>query len=34
MFLGFGDEAMNSAGKLKSPLKLWMLLPKKKEFDL
>ena len=29
MFLGFGDSAMQSAGKLKSPLKLWILLPKK-----
>ena len=28
MFLGFGDKAMNTAGKLKSPLKLWVLLPK------
>ena len=29
MFLGFGDKAMNSAGELKSPLSLWILLPKK-----
>ena len=29
MFLGFGDKAMNIAGKLKSPLKLWAILPKK-----
>ncbi len=29
MFLGFGDKAMNIAGKLKSPLQLWVLLPKK-----
>ena len=29
MFLGFGVNAMSSAGKLKSPLKLWILLPAK-----
>jgi len=28
MFLGFGDEAMNTAGKLKSELKLWVFMPK------
>ena len=28
MFLGFGDSAMEIAGELKSPLKLWILLPK------
>ncbi len=28
MFLGFGKAAMNTAGKLKSPLKLWVFLPK------
>ena len=28
MFLGYGEEAMNTAGELKSPLKLWILLPK------
>lgn len=28
MFLGFGRDAMNTAGELKSPLKLWILLPK------
>ncbi|QOY55890.1 MltA domain-containing protein [Candidatus Sulfurimonas marisnigri] len=28
MFLGFGDEAAEIAGELKSPLKLWILLPK------
>ncbi|QOY52880.1 murein transglycosylase A [Candidatus Sulfurimonas baltica] len=28
MFLGFGDEAQEIAGELKSPLKLWILLPK------
>ena len=31
MFLGCGDEAMNVAGELKSPLKLWILLPKNKK---
>jgi membrane-bound lytic murein transglycosylase A len=31
MFLGFGKEARNIAGKLKSPLKLWILLPKTKK---
>lgn len=35
LFLGYGEEAMNIAGKLKSPLKLWILLPKnKKELDI
>lgn len=33
MFLGCGIDAMNSAGMLKSELKLWILLPKKKEED-
>ncbi|MFT5661804.1 MAG: membrane-bound lytic murein transglycosylase A [Sulfurimonas sp.] len=28
MFLGFGQDARNTAGELKSPLKLWILLPK------
>lgn len=28
LFFGYGDEAGNSAGKLKAPLKLWILLPK------
>jgi len=28
LFLGAGDEALDIAGKLKSPLKLWILLPK------
>ena len=32
MFLGYGKEAMNTAGELKSPLKLWILLPKNKKF--
>jgi len=31
MFLGFGKDAMEVAGKLKSPLKLWILLPKSKK---
>ena len=29
LFLGYGDEAMRVAGELKSPLKMWILLPKK-----
>jgi len=29
LFLGYGDDAMRVAGELKSPLKLWILLPKK-----
>ncbi|ABB44563.1 MltA [Sulfurimonas denitrificans DSM 1251] len=29
LFFGYGDEAGQSAGKLKAPLKLWILLPKK-----
>lgn len=28
LFLGYGKKAMNIAGELKSPLKLWILLPK------
>jgi len=28
MFLGFGNQAMNTAGRLKSKLNLWVLLPK------
>lgn len=28
MFLGHGEDAMNTAGELKAPLKLWILLPK------
>ena len=32
LFLGYGDKAMNTAGKLKSSLKLWALLPKKSEY--
>ena len=31
MFLGYGTRAMNIAGELKSPLKLWILLPKNKK---
>jgi membrane-bound lytic murein transglycosylase A len=31
IFLGYGDNAMEIAGKLKSNLKLWILLPKNKE---
>jgi len=31
MFLGYGKNAMEVAGKLKSPLKLWILLPKDKK---
>ena len=29
LFLGYGDKALQKAGKLKSKLKLWILLPKK-----
>ena len=28
IFLGYGEEAKEIAGKLKAPLKLWILLPK------
>lgn len=31
MFLGFGNEAREIAGKLKAPLKLWIFLPRDKE---
>jgi membrane-bound lytic murein transglycosylase A len=31
MFLGYGKRAMNLAGELKSPLKLWLFLPKDRE---
>ena len=31
MFLGYGKEAREVAGELKSPLKLWILLPKNKD---
>jgi len=34
MFLGFGSQARESAGKLKSQLKLWILLPKTKKEDI
>ena len=33
LFLGHGKEAMNIAGKLKSPLKMWVLLPRQDESD-
>ncbi len=28
LFLGYGDEAQNIAGRLNAPLKMWILLPK------
>ena len=28
MFMGYGEEAKEVAGRLKAPLKLWILLPK------
>ena len=31
LFLGSGDKALNIAGRLQSPLKLWLLVPNKKE---
>ncbi|WP_457748271.1 murein transglycosylase A [Sulfurimonas sp.] len=31
IFLGSSDEALEVAGKLKSPLKLWLFIPKNKE---
>lgn len=33
MFLGYGEEAMEIAGELKSDLELWILLPKNKKVD-
>jgi len=33
MFLGFGNEAMRKAGKLKSELKMWVFMPKYKEIN-
>ncbi len=33
MFLGHTKEAMEIAGELKSPLKLWILLPKKERYE-
>jgi len=30
LFLGYGDDASRIAGELKSPLKMWLLLPKKR----
>ena len=34
MFLGCGSEARNIAGELKSPLELWILLPKNKKVNI
>lgn len=34
MFLGFGDDAREVAGRLKAPLKLWIFLPRDKEPNL
>ena len=31
LFLGSGDDALKIAGRVKSPLKLWFLMPNKKE---
>ena len=31
-FLGSGEEAMQIAGKLKAPLKMWIILPKEERF--
>ena len=31
LFLGYGEKALEQAGKLKSKLKLWILLPKEEE---
>ncbi len=31
-FLGSGEDALNIAGTLKSPLRLWIILPKEKRF--
>ncbi len=33
LFLGFGKDAMEVAGELKAPLKLWILLPKETKED-
>jgi len=33
MFLGYGEEAMQIAGELKSELELWIVLPKNKKVD-
>jgi membrane-bound lytic murein transglycosylase A len=27
-FWGFGDDAMREAGRMKQPLRMWVLLPK------
>ncbi|MDQ7062116.1 MAG: MltA domain-containing protein [Sulfurimonas sp.] len=34
MFLGCGSESREKAGKLKSPLELWILLPKNKKVNI
>ena len=34
LFMGFGADARETAGKLKSPLKLWILLPKNKKVNI
>ena len=34
LFVGSGDEAMQLAGHLKAPLKLWLILPKEKVKEL
>lgn len=34
MFLGFGDDAREVAGRLKAPLRLWIFLPRDKEQKL
>ena len=34
MFLGCGEIARNTAGELKSPLELWIFLPKNKKANL
>ena len=31
LFLGYGEEAMEVAGRLRAPLSIWILLPKKEE---
>lgn len=33
LFLGYGEEAMETAGELKAPLQLWILLPKQEESE-
>lgn len=34
LFLGYGDEAMEVAGRLKTPLNLWILLPKNHQLSV